>query len=132
MEGNQLDADGCSSLSEKVMGKWNVTKPDLWQKNTLKSSEKITINIFTCSSIFVGSSSISICSSKWIIIHQMDVVTAFCIGTLEEEIYMEQPQGYTKEEVENLVCKLKRSLYRLKQSSRCWNIALKDYVMVQD
>ena len=60
---------------------------------------------------FVCSSSNSICSSKWMMIHQMDVVTAFLNGTLEEEIYMEQSPGYTKEEEKNLVCKLKRSLY---------------------
>ena len=43
-------------------------------------------------------------------IHQMDMVTAFLNGSLSEEIYMEQPPGYIKEGEENLVCKLKRSL----------------------
>ena len=37
---------------------------------------------------------------------------------------MEQPVGYVKEGEEQLVCRLKKSLYRLKQSSRCWNSAL--------
>ena len=55
------------------------------------------------------------------IIHQMDVVTAFLNGVLDEEIYMEQSPGYVKESEEHLVCKLKRSLYGLKQSSCCWN-----------
>lgn len=55
------------------------------------------------------------------LIHQMDVVTAFLNGTLGEEIYMDQPPGYIKKGEENLVCKLKRSIYGLKQSSRCWN-----------
>ena len=48
------------------------------------------------------------------IIHQMDVVTAFLNGTLDEDIYMEQPPGYIKKEEEHLACKLKRSLYGLK------------------
>ena len=61
-------------------------------------------------------------------IHQMDVVTAFLNGSLSEEIYMEQPPGYIKEGEENLVCKLKRSLYGLKQSFRCWNIVFKQYM----
>ncbi len=46
-------------------------------------------------------------------IHQMDVKIAFFNGDLKEEIYMEQPKGFTQEG-ENLVCKLHKSLYRLK------------------
>eukprot|EP00731_Ephydatia_muelleri_P012155 Em0006g1049a len=46
-------------------------------------------------------------------VHQMDVVTAFLNGTLEEEIYMEQPPGYIKKGEEHLVCKLKKSIYGL-------------------
>lgn len=52
-------------------------------------------------------------------IHQFDVRTAFLYGELAEEIYMEAPQGIDIEE--NKVCKLNKSLYGLKQSSRCWN-----------
>ena len=39
--------------------------------------------------------------------------------------YTEQPPGYIKKGEEHLVCKLKRSLYGLKQSSRCWNTVFK-------
>ena len=53
-------------------------------------------------------------------IHQMDVKTAFLKGELEEEIYMQQPQGFVKQGEENLVCKLKKTLYGLKQSPRAW------------
>ncbi len=53
-------------------------------------------------------------------IHQMDVKIAFFNGDLEEEIYMEQPEGFTQEG-EHLVCKLQQSLYGLKQSPRAWN-----------
>ncbi len=52
------------------------------------------------------------------LIHQMDVVTAFLNGNLDEEIYMQQPDGYIKPGEEHLVCKLKKSLYGLKQSPR--------------
>jgi hypothetical protein len=41
-------------------------------------------------------------------------------GELEEEIYMDQPEGFIVPGKEDLVCKLKRSLYGLKQSPRQW------------
>ena len=62
------------------------------------------------------------------LVHQMDVVTAFLNGILDEEIYMSQPEGYIKPGEEHLVCKLKKSIYGLKQSPRCWNQAFSEYL----
>ena len=62
------------------------------------------------------------------LIHQMDVVTAFLNGELSEEIYMQQPDGYVVPGKENLVCKLKKSLYGLKQSPRCWYNAFHTFI----
>ena len=56
-----------------------------------------------------------------LLLHQMDVVTAFLNGIIDQEIYMEQPDRYAVRSQESKVCKLKRSLYGLKQSPRCWN-----------
>ena len=57
-------------------------------------------------------------------LHQMDVTTAFLNGKLKEEVYMQQPEGFVIKGQEHLVGKLKRSIYGLKQSSRCWNSVL--------
>ena len=60
--------------------------------------------------------------------HVEDVHTAFLNGTLQEKVYMKQPIGYEKEGKEHLVCRLKKSIYGLKQSSRCWNTALDSHL----
>ena len=53
-----------------------------------------------------------------LILDQMDVVTAFLYGLLDEVIFMKQPMGFVKRGTENLVCRLLKSLYGLKQAPR--------------
>uniref|UniRef100_H3G5X7 Reverse transcriptase Ty1/copia-type domain-containing protein n=3 Tax=Phytophthora ramorum TaxID=164328 RepID=H3G5X7_PHYRM len=62
-------------------------------------------------------------------LHQMDVKTAFLNGVLDEDIYMAQPDGYVDEDHPDHVCKLKRSLYGLKQSPRMWNQTIDDFML---
>ena len=56
---------------------------------------------------------------KWDL-HQMDVKTTFLNGVIEEEVYIEQTQGFKIEDIVTHVCKLKKALYGLKQDPRAW------------
>ena len=64
---------------------------------------------------------IAISALKGLYIHQMDVKTAFLNGYLNEEIYMEQPEGFVITGQENKVCRLVKSLYGLKQAPKQWH-----------
>lgn len=59
---------------------------------------------------------LSVAANESLEIAQFDVKTAFLNSPVEEEIYMEQPQGY--EDGTDRLCKLQRCLYGLKQSPR--------------
>jgi hypothetical protein len=62
-------------------------------------------------------------------IHQMDVKTAFLNGELEEEIYMQQPEGLEKGSSNKLVCKLNKAIYGLKQAPRAWYQKINAYLL---
>ncbi|GJS21393.1 retrotransposon protein, putative, ty1-copia subclass [Tanacetum coccineum] len=61
-------------------------------------------------------------------IWQMDVKTAFLNGYLSKEVYMEQPEGFVNPKYPNRVCKLKHSIYGLKQASMQWNKRFDDEI----
>ena len=50
----------------------------------------------------------------------MDVKTTFLNGIIKEEAYIEQPQGFEVKNKVNHVCKLKKTMYGLKQDPRAW------------
>jgi hypothetical protein len=72
---------------------------------------------------------LSIAAKEHLELAQFDVKMAFLNGVLDEEIFMEQPEGFN--DGTDRVCELHKSLYGLKQSPRCWNKhfkeVLKDY-----
>ena len=60
-------------------------------------------------------------------IWQMDVKTAFLNGNLTEEVYMTQPEGFISGSGSK-VCKLRRYIYGLKQTSSNWNIRFDEII----
>ncbi|CAN0119643.1 unnamed protein product, partial [Heterosigma akashiwo] len=63
---------------------------------------------------------LSLAAGQGLSLSQLDTQTAFLNGSLTEELYMEQPEGYCDPEFPDHVWKLRKSLYGVEQSSYCW------------
>jgi len=61
-------------------------------------------------------------------LYQMDVKITFMNENLEEEVYMDQSEGFEIIGKEHTVCKLKKSIYGLKQASRQWYLKFNDTI----
>jgi hypothetical protein len=72
---------------------------------------------------------IAMAAAKGWSLHQMDVNNVFLHGDLQEEVYMEQPLGYVDQTNPNLVCRLKKTLYGLKQTLRAWSDKIRQYLV---
>ena len=64
-------------------------------------------------------------------VQQMDIKTAFLNAPIEENIYVRQPEGFEKYDDKGnvLFCKLKKSLYGLKQAGRNWYLTMSGYLL---
>nr|GFA57630.1 ribonuclease H-like domain, reverse transcriptase, RNA-dependent DNA polymerase [Tanacetum cinerariifolium] len=62
-------------------------------------------------------------NNKWEV-HHLDVKSAFLHGDLKEEVYVTQPEGFTKKRDDGKVYRLIKALYDLRQAPRAWNIKL--------
>jgi hypothetical protein len=63
-------------------------------------------------------------------LHEMDVKNVFLHGDLQEEVYMEQPPSYVDQTHPNLVCRLKKTLYGLKQTPGAWSDKIGQYLVI--
>jgi hypothetical protein len=66
-----------------------------------------------------------------LILRQIDVVGAFLNGSIDDEIFMNQPEGFIKAGQESKVCKLTKALYGLKQAGMIWNQNLDEFLAKQ-
>ena len=60
-----------------------------------------------------------------LLLHQMDVKAAYLNAEIDCDIYVEAPEGYRQE---NIIWKLQKSLYGLKQSGRNWNFTIHNFL----
>ena len=70
-------------------------------------------------------------NSKKIKVYQMDVKSSFLNGDMEEEVYMEQPDGFQVQESKQFIYRLKKALYGLKKAPRAWYSRLDNYLRHQ-
>lgn len=64
---------------------------------------------------------LAIASERKMVLKHLDIKTAYLNGSLKEVVYMRQPPGFSEPGNEALVCRLRKSIYGLRQSAKCWN-----------
>lgn len=72
---------------------------------------------------------LALAGHKKLQVRHIDVKNAYLNGRLSEELYMRQPPGYAVPGKEELVCRLHRSLYGLKQAAHVWNATMKKVLL---
>lgn len=73
---------------------------------------------------------LSICAAFDLEMAQLDIKTAFLYGLLEEEIYIQQPEGFILPGSEHLVGRLLKCIYGLKQAPHVWNKKFDDFLIL--
>lgn len=72
-----------------------------------------------------------IAAAEDLVVESIDIDTAFLNAGISEVIYLEQPQGFRQRgpNGEELVCKLQKAIYGLKQASRNWNLTINEWLV---
>ena len=117
------------AISNGMQAKLHSLKFTLLPKDSLKSLVKITMTPSPVALLESFGTILSIAATLDWDLRQLDVKTAFLHAELDEEIYMEQPEGVVVKGHESDVCRLQRGIYGLKQPGCQWNKKL-DRTMV--
>ena len=116
----KLDPNGEEKYKARFVAKGYSQAPGIDYHETFSPTVRITsVRILMQLAIQMG-----------MVVHQMDVKTAYLNAPIDCELYIEQPEGYERKgpNGQKLVCKLKKSLHGLKQSGRNWNCLLHGYL----
>ncbi len=120
----QLAPAGCFGLNAILTALLNATRPESSPKAALNVPDE---TISKCTRLLrvlrTIRTTFAIAAAEDLELRSVDISAAFTNGDLDEYIYMRQPDGF-HEGGPNRVCKLKKSLYGLKQAARQWNIKL--------
>ncbi|XP_070682342.1 uncharacterized protein [Malus domestica] len=129
---NEICEIGESSHSEQPVTSQSETKDESWRKameaklemikknNTWQLVERPFDKLVIGVKLDTVRTLITLDVEKKWNLYQLDVKFAFLNGVLKEEVYVEQPQGFVKENEETKVYRLHKALYRLKQAPRAW------------
>ncbi|KAG8487052.1 hypothetical protein CXB51_020705 [Gossypium anomalum] len=113
----------CETNEQNDHGEGSITRREIKPSNKYAEVDLVDYTLKVFSPIVKHSlirALLGIVAMHDLELEQLDVKTAFLYGKLEEDIYMQQPEGFTVSEKEDYVCLLKKSLYGLKQSPRQW------------
>jgi hypothetical protein len=119
----KINQDGEERYKARFVAKGYSQLPDIDYQETFSPTARITsVRILMQLAVQYN-----------LIVHQMDVKTAYLNAPIDCELYVEQPEGFEKmgKNGEKLFCRLKKSLYGLKQSGRNWNTMLDSYLSAQ-
>jgi hypothetical protein len=113
MGANLLDANGCSKKKLRHNGTIERYKARLVAKGYTQKEGEDFFTYSPVARLTTIRTLLFVAASYDLIIHQMDVKTAFLNGELEEEIYIDQPDRFVANGQENKVCKLLKSCMAL-------------------
>ena len=116
---NKMDENGeVTRNKERLVCKGYAQKEGIYYGETFSLVARLGVRTFLAYSTYKGFK-----------VYQMDFKSRFLNGILEEEVYIEWPEGSIDPNNKNMVCRLNKALYHLKQAPRAWYERLHNYLV---